>query len=84
MKIIFTVILTTLLSSQTFAQSTTPRNGEMKNYKGKPVKAQRKVSKEVRVNGKVTTAGCVQSSGRTVTAGEIGYEQCIRQKGRIK
>ncbi|MBC7713975.1 MAG: hypothetical protein H7177_11595 [Rhizobacter sp.] len=81
MKYLLTIILSTTLAGTLYAQSTTPRNGDEKDYKTDVKTSSDGAGKEVKTNGKISTAGCVTKEGKTITESEQGYDECVRQIG---
>lgn len=44
----------------------------------------KKAEKNVRTNGKISTAGCETASGKTLAENDFGYADCIKQIGLKK
>ncbi len=81
----FILVLALALSTTAFAESTTPRNGDEKDYKIiKDKDGKVEAEKNVKTNGKISSSGCELASGKTVTQGEQDYDECVRQIGMKK
>lgn len=92
MKILFiTMLLSTSLSfaqdhsnheavAPTITTTTTTSTND-----GLPVGGtKKKAEKNVRTNGKISTAGCETASGKTLAENDFGYADCVKQIGLKK
>lgn len=48
------------------------------------VKRTHRVEKNVKTNGKISTAGCETAEGKTIAENDFGYADCVKQIGLKK
>lgn len=90
MKILLASLTLLLSTTGTFAQdhakheATDAINTGM-TKEGLPVGGtKKKAEKNVKTNGKISTAGCETASGKTLAENDFGYADCIKQIGLKK
>ena len=75
----FALLITTSISTPIYAQDHAKHEAEL------PVgETKKKAEKNVKTNGKISTAGCETASGKTLAENDFGYADCIKQIGMKK